>query len=119
MSPLYQHPNIATMDVETLQSIILTRQQQRLVTAIEVDTARKRKLTKLSSKNAEAYTKLGDRCSTRLAKIGEMLKLCETDVYRMGRLANENILIGQELGDEPIPPEPDTTEPEPEPEELE
>lgn len=95
---VYQHPTMRELTAASLHEIVEQRRNQRLITAIEVDSARKKKLTKISDRDMEKYIALGNRCATRLAKIAEALKLCEQDVRSMRNLDSQLGLLEQELG---------------------
>jgi methylthioribose-1-phosphate isomerase len=96
---LYQHPNIRDLTAEQLHTLIEAKRNQRLLTAIEVDNARKRKLTKIGTKDLERYNKLGDRCATRLAKISDLLAQCDQDLVNMQKLSSSVGLVEAELGE--------------------
>ena len=95
---LYQHKNLRDMTAEEVRLIINSKRDQRLITAIEAQTARAKKITKMSEKDQERYTKLGDKLATRLAKISEMLDMCDVDLQSMQSLSNNLDLYSQELG---------------------
>lgn len=97
---LYQHKNMRDMTAEQAQQLINQKQDQRLLTAIEAKNAREAKITKLSAKDQEKYTKIGDKLATRLAKIGEMLDMCDADLRSMQSISNNLDLYSQELGDD-------------------
>lgn len=95
---LYQHKNLRDMTAEEVRLIINSKRDQRLITAIEAQTARAKKITKLSAKDQERYGKIGDKLATRLAKISEMLDMCDADLNQMQSLSNNLDLYDQELG---------------------
>lgn len=94
---LYQHPNIRDLTAEQIHIRIDALRNQRLITAIEADNARKIKLTKMAVKDQDKYNKLGDRLATRLAKITELLVQCDQDLIGMQRLSSNLGLIETEL----------------------
>lgn len=96
---LYQHKNMRDMSAEELRLMINGKRDQRLITAIEAQTAREKKITKLSAKDHEKYTNIGNKLITRLAKISELLDACDTDLNTMQGLSNNLDLYSQELGD--------------------
>lgn len=98
--PLYQHPNMRDMTADQLHTMIEAKRQQRLITAVEVNNARQKKLTKMAAKDQERYNKIGDRAVTRLAKIADMLAQCDADLIQMQRLSSNIGLVEQELGPE-------------------
>lgn len=98
--PLYQHPNIRDMTADTLHTMIEAKRQQRLITAVEVNNARQKKLVKIAAKDQERYIKIGDRAVTRLAKIADMLAQCDNDLVQMQKLSSNLGLVEQELGPE-------------------
>lgn len=95
---LYQHANIRDLTADQLHTMIEAKQQQRLITAIEVNNARKLKLTKLSDKEMIRYNKIGDRAVTRLAKIADLLAQCDQDLTQMQRISSTVGLIESEIG---------------------
>lgn len=97
---LYQHKNMRDMTAEEVAQLIQGKRDQRLLTAIEAKNAREKKITKLSVKDQERYGKIGDKLATRLAKIGELLDLCDTDLRSMQMISNNLDLYAQELGEE-------------------
>jgi len=97
---LYIHPNIRNLTADKLHLMIEANRQRRLITAIEANTARQRNLSKMIKRDAEKYTKIGDRLVTRLAKIEAALSQCDADLNNMQKLASSMGLVEAELGPE-------------------
>lgn len=95
--PLHHHPNLRDVTAETLRQHIDQRQHQRLLIAIETHKLRQAKLEKASATQQAKYTKLGDRMSTRLAKVDAMLADLERDLISLQTMSNALGHYEQEL----------------------
>jgi hypothetical protein len=95
--PLHQRANIRDLTAEALRQHIDQRQHQRLLIAIETHKLRQAKLAKASETQQQRYTKLGDRMSTRLAKVDAMLADLERDLIALQSMSNALGHYEQEL----------------------
>lgn len=95
---VYQHQNMRDMTAEQIKQLINQKQDQRLLVAIEAKNAREAKVSKMKDKDHAKYVKLGDKIVSRLAKVTEMLTLCDQELMQMQQLSNNLDLMEKELG---------------------
>jgi hypothetical protein len=96
---LYTHPNIRDIPLHVLQERAEQRRNRRLLAAVETNQLKRDKLSRLSGKDLEKFTKLTERAEKMLDDVRDKLDKVDDLLREARRLDGSITLIQQELGD--------------------